>query len=70
MYVAPFKPNGDLNTLNTNTQNPVIEDRSEIRLKMAYAYVVEYFPELPPHSRLIMADCIVKALFSEKKSGE
>jgi hypothetical protein len=53
-----------------DTQTTVIEDRSEIRLKMAYAYVVEYFPELPPHSRLIMADCIVKALFDQKKSGE
>lgn len=56
--------------MDTNTQNPVIEDRSEIRLKMAYAYVVEYFPELPTHSKLIMADCIVKALFDQKESGE
>jgi hypothetical protein len=37
---------------------------------MAYAYVVEYFPELPTRSRLIMADCIVKALFDQKESGE
>ena len=57
--------------MDTNKQNPVVtEDRSEIRLKMAYAYVVEYFPELPTHSRLIMADCIVKALFGQKESGE
>ena len=45
-----------------NTNNPV-EDRTEIRLKMAYAYVVDYFPELPETSRLVLADCIVKALF-------
>ena len=41
-----------------------IQDRSEIRLKNAYAYVAEYFPELPESSRLVLADCIVKALFN------
>jgi hypothetical protein len=53
-----------------DTQTTVIEDRSEIRLKMAYAYVVDYFPELPTKSQLVLADCIVKALFGQKESGE
>jgi hypothetical protein len=56
--------------LDTQNQNPAIEDRSEIRLKMAYAYVVDYFPELPIHSRLVLADCIVKALFGQMKTGD
>ena len=56
--------------MDTQNQKPAIEDRSEIRLKMAYAYVVDYFPELPNQSRLVLADCIVKALFGQKKTGD
>ena len=47
-----------------------IEDRSEIRLKMAYAYVVDYFPDLSETKRLLLADAIVKALFPTSSSGE
>ena len=43
-----------------------IQDRSEIRLRNAYSYVAEYFPDLPESSRLVLADCIVKALFPNK----
>ena len=46
--------------MDTNIQT---QDRSEIRLRKAYSYVAEYFPELPESSRLVLADCIVKALF-------
>ena len=46
--------------MDTNIQT---QDRSEIRLRNAYSYVAEYFPELPESSRLVLADCIVKALF-------
>ena len=41
-----------------------IQDRNEIRLRNAYSYVAEYFPDLPESSRLVLADCIVKALFN------
>jgi hypothetical protein len=46
--------------MDTNIQT---QDRSAIRLQNAYSYVAEYFPELPESSRLVLADCIVKALF-------
>ena len=42
------------------------EDRSAIRLQNAYSYVAEFFPELPETSRIVLADCLVKALFSNR----
>lgn len=48
--------------MNTNIQT-VVEDRTEIRLKNAYAYAEEFFPELPETSRILLANCLVKALF-------
>jgi hypothetical protein len=48
--------------MNTPIQTPV-EDRSAIRLQNAYSYVAEYFPELPESSRILLADCMVKAFF-------
>jgi hypothetical protein len=47
-----------------------IQDRSEIRLRNAYTYVAEYFPELPETSRLVLAGCIVKALFPNKTAPD
>ena len=38
-------------------------DRTEIRLQNAYDYVAEFFPDLPETSRMLLADCLVKALF-------
>ena len=43
--------------------NTPIQDRSAIRLQNAYSYVAEYFPELPESSRILLADCMVKAFF-------
>ena len=43
--------------------NTPIQDRSAIRLQNAYSYVAEYFPELPEKSRILLADCMVKAFF-------
>jgi len=51
--------------MNTPIQHPV-EDRSAIRLQNAYSYVAEYFPELPETSRIVLADCLVKALFPKQ----
>ena len=48
--------------MDTHIQTPV-EDRTEIRFKNAYAYVAEFFPELPQTIRIVLADCLVKALF-------
>jgi len=44
--------------MNTDTQ-----DRTEIRLKNAYAYVEEFFPELPESNRILLSNCLVKAFF-------
>lgn len=49
--------------MDTNIQT---QDRSEIRLRNAYSYVAEFFPELPETSRLVLANCLVKALFPNK----
>jgi hypothetical protein len=48
--------------MNTPIQTPV-EDRSAIRLQNAYSYVAEYFPELSEANRMMLSECLVKALF-------
>ncbi len=55
--------------------NTPIQDRTEIRLKNANDYVAEFFPDLPETSRMLLADCLVKALFptdpdSQKQVGK
>jgi hypothetical protein len=48
--------------MNTPIQTPV-EDRTEIRLKNAYAYTQEFFPELSEANRILLSNCLVKAFF-------
>lgn len=41
-------------------------DKYQTRLKNAYQYIEEFFPLLPETKRILFADALVKAIFSEQ----